>query len=148
MNKTIAEISKEALQIEQYLKGCTAGEFVAYKEIEAKTGVTMNIQGKGFLRTALNRLKMEYSCVRGNGIELASPGNSMEIISQKVVKIDNSVKRAEKTYKNITHSFYDQLSNEDKKQVHFVGSVFGAIRLAANNAKSFFKRESPKVINS
>lgn len=148
MNKTIAEISKEALQIEQYLKGCNAGEFVAYKEIEAKTGVTMDGHGKGYLRTALNRLKMEYTCVRGSGIELASPDNSMEIISQKVVKIDNSVKRAEKTYKNITHSFYDKLSNEDKKQVHFVGSVFGAIRLAANNAKSFFKKENPKVINS
>lgn len=148
MKKTIAEISKEALQIEQFLKGCESGEFITYDMLETATGVRMDTRGKGFMRTALNRLKMEYTCVHGNGIELASPENSMGIISQKVVKIDNSVKRAEKTYKNITHSFYDKLSNEDKKQVHFVGSVFGAIRLAANNAKSFFKRENPKVINS
>lgn len=147
VKKTIAEISDEALKIEAVLKTLPAGHVVSYKELEELSGVKMNLQGKGFMRTALNRLKLEYTVIHGEGIELASPDNSTRIIATRVIKIDNAVKKAEKTVKNVNNQFFEQLNDIEKKNVAYLGALFGTIRQYSQSAKTFFKKEQPKVIN-
>jgi hypothetical protein len=144
---TIAEVSKQTLLIESALKDSKSGEFITYKKIESITGVKMDNKGKSYLRTALNRLKLEYSPVRGEGIELASPENSIALVSKRVIKIDNSVKRAEKTTKRITNQFYDKLSEAEQKNVNYLSAVFGSLRAYSQSAKLFFKKTEHKAIN-
>ena len=147
MNNTIAEVSKETLQIEAYIKTLNPGEKVFYEIIAKETGVPMDLRGKQFMRSALNRLKIEYSCIHGQGIELASHINATGLIAHKVIKIDKAVKRAGKTTNRITHQFYDQLSEIDQKQVNYVASIFGAISQYSKNARLLFRKEPKKIAN-
>lgn len=95
----------------------------------------------------MNRLKFEYSPVRGEGIELASPDNAIAIVSKRVIKIDNSVKRAEKTTKRVTNQFYDKLSEHEQKNVNYLSAVFASLRAYSQSAKYFFKKTEHKPIN-
>lgn len=148
MNTTIAEVSKQTLQIESVLKTAKPGDFITYKNLEILSGVKMDNKGKSYMRTALNRLKLEYSPRMGEGIELASPANSISIVSKRVIKIDNSVKRAEKTTKRVQNQFYDQLTEHEQKNVNYLSAVFASLRAYSQSAKVFFKKSEPKVINS
>lgn len=145
---TIAEVSKQTLQIENVLKAAKPGDTITYKNLEVLSGVRMDNKGKGYLRTAMNRLKLEYSPVRGEGIELASPENSISIVSKRVVKIDNSVRRAEKTTKRVTNQFYDKLNEHEQRNVNYLSAVFASLRAYSQSAKMFFKKTNHKVINS
>lgn len=145
--KTIAEVSKQALQIEGVLRNAKPGDILTYKNLEILSGVRMDNKGKGYLRTALNRLKLEYAAIRGEGIELASPTNSIALVSRRVIKIDNSVKRAEKTTKRISNQFYDQLNEHEQRNVNYLSAVFGSLRAYSQSAKMFFKKSESKAIN-
>lgn len=144
---TIAELSKQSIHIENTLKDRKPGDFITYGEIESTTGVKMDNKGKSYLRTALNRLKMEYAVVRGQGIELAGTSNAIAIVSKRVIKIDNSVKRAEKTTKRISDQFYEKLEDHEQKNINYLSAVFGSLRAYSKSAKAFFKRPDQKVIN-
>lgn len=141
--RSIQEVSQETLKIENYLRSKKYGDYISYKDIESNTNVTMNNRGKSFLRTALKRLKYEYLCIRGEGIEIASVDSTMKVMTHKLVKVDNAVKRAEKTHNNLS-VFYTELSIEDQKRINFVGAAFGAIRLAAQNGKRMLKENAFK----
>jgi len=143
--KTIQTISVNTISIIEYLKDKKPGEKITYKMITTATGVNMNVAGKSYLRTALHKLKLEYECIMNMGIILASEKNTTRILVHKLVKIDNAVKRGEKSYKNLNLSFYDKLSDQERKQINFIGAAFGAIRLAAENGRQIFKFE--KVSN-
>ena len=147
MNKTVAQISQEALRIEAIVRTLQPGEFIEYSKLEELTGVKMDTKGKQYLRTAFNRLKMEYTPVIGSGIEIAGPTNATQIIAKRVIKIDRSVRKAERTVKRISDSHYDQLSEPDKKHVNFVGALLSAVRTYSQNAKAFFKKDTPRAIN-
>ena len=144
---TIAEVSKETLKIEAYLKSLNPGDKALYVTIQNETGVKMNLRGKQFMRSALNRLKLEYSCIHGQGIELCSPINATGIIAHKVIRIDKAVKRAGKTTKRITGQFYDLLSDADKQHVNVVHSILVPLMSYAKNARLLFKKEQPRINN-
>lgn len=145
--KTIAEISKQTLQIESVLKNAKPGDIITYKNLEILSGVRMDNKGKGYMRTALNRLKLEYSPIVGEGIELASPENSISIVSKRVIRIDSSVRKAEKTTKRITNQFYDKLSEHEQKNVNYLSAVFASLRAYSQSAKMFFKKSEQKAVN-
>ena len=147
MKNTIAEVSKETLVLEAFLKNFHPGDKITYETIEAETKIIMSNRGKGFMRTALNRLNMEYSCIRGVGIELGSPQNATGLIANRVVKIDKSIKRAGKTTKRVTDQFYDKLSMEDKQHVNVWSSIFSFINGYSRNARLLFQKPVRKAIN-
>lgn len=145
---TIAKVSEDTLKIETFFTQQSPGGFVSYEDIEKSTGVRMSVKGKAYMRSALNRLKIEYTVVPGSGIELASKDNGMKIISGRLRKINGTVKRANKCHRRIQDQFFDAMSPEAQRQVLFVGSIFGAIRLAAENGRHIYgpKTGTPKSI--
>jgi len=145
---TVAEVSKETLVIEAFLKTFNPGEKILYQTIENETKVRMDNRGKQFMRTALNRLKIEYTCIHGFGIELCSAKNATGIIAHRVIRIDKAVKRAGKTTKRVTNQFYDQLSDSEKQHVNVWGSIFTFIHDYSKNARLLFQKPVNKVINS
>lgn len=146
--KTIAEVSKETLQIENVLKTLPPGTIVTYQELQDQSGVKMDGKGKSYLRTATNRLKLQYSPIRGIGIKLCCPETATSIIASKVIGIDNKVKKAAKSTKIIQEKFYDKLSPADQQHVNIVSSVFGFIRSYSQSAKKqLFTKEKHTIAN-
>lgn len=138
--QTLAKISEESLTLVNYLKDVEHGQILSYQQIEKDSGVKMNTQaGRSYLRTACKKLRREYSCIRGVGIKLASADTATTLVIGRLVKIDNAVKRGERTYNNVSVAFYNELSPAEQKQINFVGAAFGAIRVAAENGKYFLK---------
>ena len=138
--QTLAKISEESLKLINYLKSIEHGQILSYQQIEKDTGVKMNTQaGRSYLRTACKNLKREYSCLRGIGIELASAKTAATLVVGRLVKVDNAVKRAERTYKNVSIAFYNELNPAEQRQINFIGAAFGAIRVAAENGKYYLK---------
>ena len=138
--QTLAKISEESLALVNYLKDVEHGQILSYQQIEQDTGVKMNTQaGRSYLRTACKKLKREYSCLRGVGIQLMGVNTATTLIVGRLVKIDNAVKRGERTYNNVSVAFYNELSPAEQKKINFVGAAFGAIRVAAENGKYYLK---------
>ena len=146
--QTLAKISEESLTLVNYLKDVEHGQILSYQQIEQDTGVKMNtMAGRSYLRTACKKLKREYSCLRGVGIKLADKETATTLVIGRLVKIDNAVKRGERTYNNVSIAFYNELSPAEQKTINFVGSAFGAIRVAAEQGKYYLKN-AVKVNNS
>lgn len=141
MGKTIAEVSKETLIIENYLRDIPDGQIILFKEIVKETNVQMDERGKTYMRTALKRLKREYTPIIGKGIELACPENTISIVGHAVKKIDSSVRRGEKKTKNLSKQFYDDLNNEEKKALNFLSAMFGGIRAYSLSGKNLFSQK-------
>jgi len=138
--QTLAKISEESLTLINYLKSVEHGQILSYQQIEQDTGVKMsNSAGRSYLRTACKKLKREYSCLRGIGIKLADKETATTLVVGRLVKIDNAVKRGERTYNNVSIAFYNELSPIEQRTINFVGAAFGAIRVAAENGKYYLK---------
>ena len=145
--RTLAKISEESLKLIEYLKSIEHGQILSYQQIEKDTDVKMDTPaGRSYLRTACKKLKREYSCIRGVGIELASLKSATSLVIGRLVKIDNAVKRGERTYNNVSIAFYNELSPVEQRQINFVGAAFGAIRVAAENGKYYLK--NAKMVNN
>lgn len=139
--KTIAEVSEETLKIQRLLEEQPDGKELSFDYISAKTGVTMDDRGKGFLRTAMKRAKKVYSPIRGQGVKLADSKSTMPILINKMGKIDRAVKRSEKTHKTLQEQFFSSLPLQQQKEILYIGAVFGAIRVAAENGKIVYSRK-------
>lgn len=141
--KTIAVVSEYTLKIQNYLQTkCKNGDELSFERIHHETGVVMDEKGKGYLRTAMKRAKIEYSAMIGYGVKLADVKSIMPILSNRLVKIDRAVKRADKTHKNLQEQFFEALSPSEQKQLLYVGAVFGAIRVAAENGKLVYQNKT------
>ena len=148
MGRTIGELSENTLKIQNYLEEQEVGTELSYKNIEHNTKVKMDLNGKANLRTALKRGKIEYSTIQGYGIKLADADSTMKILSQKTIKIDRAVKRAEKSHKNLQEQFFESLDEQHQKELLYIGAVFGAIRVAAENGKVIYSKKTKKITNS
>lgn len=144
MNKTIQKVSEETLKIYNLLSSSEPGKEFSYKEIEDSTGVKMNNDGKSKMRSALRKLKMPNETIKGKGIKLLSKENAGSIVAHKVIKVDNAIKKAAKTTKQVSDRVYEQLSEPEKKHLNFVGALFGTIRAYSNSAKKIFQKPQIK----
>lgn len=142
--KTIAEVSRETLIMEAIIKGLKPGEHISYDELQNQSGIIMDAKGKSYMRSALHRLKIEYTTINGVGITTASAKNSSGILSTKAKRVDNSIHRAEKTTRNITTQFYSELENKDKAVLNDMNAKLGTLRLFSKDIKMIFKKDELK----
>ena len=146
--RTIAEVSQHTLKLQAYLEKQKPGSEISYQKIDHDTGVKMNQRGKQYLRSALHRAKLEHSCMHGYGIKLADPETTMPIMTHKLMKIDRAVRRADRSHRNLQEQFFMSLSEQEQRELLMIGSVFGAIRVAAENGKAIYLRQSAKRISA
>jgi hypothetical protein len=143
--KTLPKISKETLHLENFLKEALEGEIILFDSLEAVSGVKMDAKGRGYLKTALNKLKLPYEAIRGKGLRLVCPDNALNIVAHKIIKIDNSVKKAEKTTKQVRDKTFDKLNMKEQEQITFLTAWFGSVRAFSNSAKTLFGKEQIKI---
>lgn len=145
MNNSIQEISQNTLKFEAIFSIAEKGKFFSYGDLYQATKVVMDINGKSYMKSALRRLKLPYETIHGEGIRLLSKDNATRIVVRDVMKIDRSVKKAEKTTKQVQNRIFDELPKEQQEQVKFLGSLFGAIRAYSTSAKAIFKPQQMKI---
>ena len=143
--KTIQQVSEKTLKFEAVFKDASLNQHFSYKELHDRTGLIMTERNKQFMRSALKRLKLPYEVRRGEGIILVGEKNAIRIAAYKVIKIDNAVKRGEKTTKQITAKTYHLLQEPEKKHINFLSALFGSIRSYSSTAQKMFKQQ-PLII--
>lgn len=139
--RIIAQVSDETLRLQALVSGLSPGDQISYVDIQKRSGVSMDGDGKGKLRVAVKRAGLISSCVRGWGIQMASAKSVMPILSQKVRGIDRAVRRADRTHSSLQEQFFASLTPEEQKNVLFCGAIFGAIRVAASNGRLLYSKK-------
>ena len=143
------KISEEYMKLLEYVRNhAEPGNLLEYRVVEGATGVKMDRDGRDKLRRAIERTKLEYQTLKGEAYRLAESSTAMEILGHKVIAIDNRVLRADKAHKILESTFKADFSPREQNQIKFLGSVFGAIRLAAENAKLVYgKKKLPQLVS-
>lgn len=142
---TIQDVSVNTLKLEGIFSSATAGEYFSYQNLQQLSGVRMDNRGKQYIKSALRRLKLPYETVRGQGIRLLSKDNATKIVVRDVIRIDNSIKKAEKTTRQVKDRVYEQLTEGERKNINFLGALFGSIRSYSQSAKRIFKNDPLKI---
>ena len=144
---TSQRLSEDSQRLLALVEEQEDGMLLTYEEVEAQTGVIMNDYGKDKLRVAILRAGLEYSVLPTVGYRLASPDTAMQILTHQLVTIDSRVRRANRAQTVIQKQFLDALKPEEQRAVTFLGAVFGAIRLAAENGKKIYAPTRPALAN-
>lgn len=140
--------STDSLKLETFLHTCPVGAILTYADIAEATGVPMDKRGRGILRLACQRLDLEYLTRFNQGIELPSPVNCVEILEDRVIKIDHAASRAEVSYDRLK-KFHPMLSEPDRQQALYLGTVLGAMRAAADTfrARALRRQQERRVLS-
>lgn len=139
---TVAQVSEKTLKLQEYIKRFALGQELSYLRIATDTGIRMDEKGKQYLRTAFKRARIIYSVIIGKGIKIAESKDTMPILVNKLGKIDRAVRRADKTQKSLQEQFFETLTPQEQKELLYIGAVFGAIRVAADNGRLIYKKRN------
>lgn len=145
MTPTIAEVSEDTLALETYLRGLPVGALVSYAEIARDAGVPMDGRGKARLRVASKRAQRVYTTIRGFGLKLSDAFNSLTIIQDRLVRVDNSVKRAETTTQLVLSQHREEMQQEDRRQAELVSMMFANVRAISNQRKRELRQARAKL---
>ena len=132
---SIPERAAQLAKLADYFAGRGDGEELGWLRIEHDAGVMMDLPGRALARRALARLKRPYEAVRGEGVRLSAPSNSMTILRGKFVKIDRAVRRADRTRSQIADRHMAQLAPADQQRMLVLAGFFGAVRAFAKEAE-------------
>lgn len=132
--------SDDMLKVREFFSDIPDGANVDYHDIEKSTGIKMNNRGKGLMRSALNGLKREYYCRKGEGIVLDSPDNAMVITSARGSRISSSIKKANKTSKNMLVKHYEKMNETDRERLSAFASLLGAVSAVSSGLKEIYKK--------
>jgi len=136
--QTTARISEEYLHLLEYVDEQVDGAVLEYRVVEDATGVAMDARGKAKLRNAIRHVRRECSNIRKVGYKLAEPEIVMGILAFRLSRIGSAVTKADKAHEILAARFFEALKPDEKKGILFIGSAFGAIRLATENAKKLY----------
>ncbi len=146
--RSVAKASEEYQQILAYVEQMPHGAIVRYDDIEALLGIPIGPAERKKLHRALMRAGREFSAIPNIGYQLADPRTAMPILVHRLVRIDHSVKRADRAQRIVQDEFYEQLTPEEQKQARFIGAVFGAFQVAAENGKKLYHKPRPQISGS
>jgi len=143
--QSIQQVSQQTLKFEAVFSDAPLNQYFSYKELQERTGIEMSDRNKAYMRSALRRLKFPYEVRKGDGIVLVGEKNAIRIAAHKIVRIDNAVKRGEKTTKQISVKTYHLLTDQERKNINYLAALFGSIRSYSNNAKKIFYQQPLKI---
>ncbi len=147
MAKTVAELSRETMILQKYIEEQEPGAELSFDKIARDTKIPMTGKNKAKLRCAMRRAKREYSSVHNFGVKLADSKSTMDLLTHKLVKIDRCVKRGENSQKNLQEQFFHSLDSIEQKNILFIGAVFGAIRVAAENGRVIYSKNPHPAVD-
>jgi len=121
-------------KLTEYFNAQPDGEELTWLRIEADTGVKMAKHGRSLARRALRNRPYESIC--GQGIRLSSAESALSIAHGRLVRIDQSVRRADKVQQELQTRHLNEMKVGEQQRLLMLASFFGAIRTVAKNATS------------
>jgi hypothetical protein len=143
--KSIPEMSTETLLLKDYFNDAPDGAIITYTDMENRTGIRMDVKGKQRMRSALRSLRREFACIHGHGIEIESAHNALSLVNNRLIKVDNAVKRGEKTSTRMT-KYLSSMDNSNRERLLHVVSIFGAIKASAELAREQYNKRRDSII--
>jgi hypothetical protein len=131
---SIPEIQQAVAKLVEFFRDVPDGEDVAWLRVEAETGVTMDEHGKPLVRRALKKLGRPYASVRGVGLRMSSAENALSIVQGGFVRVDNALRRTDKTREVLAARHLDQMTPGDQQKMLVLAGFFGAVRTFARDA--------------
>lgn len=129
--RTNAQRQKDVAALVAFFEAREDGEEVLWIAIEHQAGVPMDEHGKGLAREALRKIGRPYEALRGEGVRLSAPETSTRIMSRSFTRIDNSVRRAERTRKHLASRHLLAMTEIDKQKMTVLAGFFGTVRAFA-----------------
>lgn len=142
MNLPSNEAKAKAIEaLSAYLEPLPDGEEVSWLRLEAETGVSMDVAGKGrdYARVALRRIRRAREVIPGVGFRLSEPSTALSIIGRQFSRINGAVRKAEETNKVLSDRHLEQMSSTEQRQMIMTSGFFGAVRAAAAQYRQFSK---------
>lgn len=139
--ESIPERERQYGTLVEYFAGRADGDELLWEQIANETKIPMDATGRALVRRALRKVKRPYEAVRGEGVRLSSSDNTMKIMGGKFVRIDNAVRRADRTRAELSTRHLDQLPRRQKEQMLVLAGFFGTVR-------AFAKEASAKVLGT
>ena len=132
------EIEAKIARLVDYFDGLADGEEILWIRIEADTGISMDVAGKGrdYARKALRRLKRPYESIPKEGIRLSSPETAMTIVNKGFTRIDGAVRVADRTQRQLQERHLEKMSPQDQQKMIVSAGFFGAVRAFAKQASA------------
>lgn len=128
MNKTIAAISIESIELIKRLEKAEVGETITYKELSSIAMADVQREKHGALSTAtkhvLNEKQIVFEAVRGIGLKRA---NDAEIVAHSEGSIERIRRISKRAQKRLTCVDFDKLSNADRVAHNARMSMFGVL---------------------
>lgn len=134
--KSIPEIEEKVVRLAEYFSAMSDGSNVSWEQIATDTKIEMDTHGRSLARRALKRIKRPYAAVRAVGVTLSAPVNTIQIVSNRFVRVDNALRRADTTRKQLAERHFDHLEERDKGRMLTLAGFFGAVRVFAKEAKT------------
>lgn len=132
--KSIQDTEVKVQTLKEYFEAQPDGDELSWMRIEADTGIAMDLRGKGLARTALKKLRRPYEALRGQGLRLSSPESAIVIMGGKFGRIDNAVRRADRTRACLQDRHLAQMNQRDQSKMLTLAGFFGAVRAFATEA--------------
>jgi hypothetical protein len=118
-----------------YVSKLQAGARISWVEITQATGVAMTKSGQDLLRFALKRAKRPYLAIQGEGVELSSKDNALEVVASKTRRFVGALDNARETTSLVSTRHLDELPQEAKNRLLHQQAIFDTLSLSANLAK-------------
>jgi hypothetical protein len=119
----------------KYVKLWKPGDRISYEDIQIRTGIIMDDNGKALLRKVLRDNNIAWLCYRGQGIELAYEGNAAKIADRRFRYGDLYNHSANRVH-NLVHDYVRESGNVRNIRIHEehleaieeADNVLGAVR--------------------
>lgn len=140
--KTVAEASEEMLRLKAYLKPFPVGSKIPYQKMENETGVKMDVDSKGrqYMRSALRSLRIAWTCIVGEGIELMSGQNSVRLQHRESAGINNRIKRASKVTEIAMEQHLEDMTPADREMTEMTASLYARHTVLAKIGERQYKK--------
>jgi hypothetical protein len=133
MRKSIQEVSRETLVLENFVRTIPPGEQVPFALIEEKTGVRMNQNGKGHLRTAVKRAGRVCAAIRGFGIKMSNEAIVVDIMGAGVKRVRNGMRKIEKNGSLMLEQHGPKMDVRERNTCELTVSAIAAMRVSAES---------------
>jgi hypothetical protein len=121
-------------KLTEYFSQQDDGAELSWDQIAFDTGVEMDSKGRNMVRSVIQKVRGHggYASIRGEGVVLSAADNVLGIVNEHGRRVGRTIVNWNKTLKNASDRYLDQMSNEDKQQILARVAFVGALKTMAS----------------
>lgn len=92
------------------------------------------------MRRVLKRAGIVYDVVRGVGIRITNPVESVNVCTGKFRRISRAIQDTKHTHKLVVEQMYHELPDTEKLRVNYMGAIFAAMNMSEDYIKQMVSK--------